>query len=168
VGPARVRQRRSSQIADRFHLACNSSRVLEHVLYRHAAALRQCVQADLDAAAVIGSGTMAPATRSRARAGRLARYEQVVEVHQQGWARKAIAAQVGLSEFTVRRYLRAESFPEWGPRSTVLRPGTRLGEYLRTRWQAGVQDCHPVVAGIARARVSRDGTRGPAHGGAVA
>src|SRR5262249_33175324 len=36
------------QIADRFHLARNSGRALEQVLYRHAAALRKCLPADLD------------------------------------------------------------------------------------------------------------------------
>jgi len=34
------------QVADRFHLACNSSNTLERVLHRHAAALRACIRVD--------------------------------------------------------------------------------------------------------------------------
>jgi transposase len=71
---------------------------------------------------------------------RLTRYEEVVALHGRGLSTAAIAAQVGLSRPTVRKYLQAGSFPEWAPRRTGLSPGTRHGEYLRTRWQQGIQD----------------------------
>ena len=40
----------------------------------------------------------------------------------------------------MRKYVRATSFSDWGPRRTSLGPGTRHGEYVRTRWQAGVRE----------------------------
>jgi transposase len=67
------------QIADRFHLARNSGRALEQVQYRHAAALRKCMRADLDIATSTVSEPMAgPIAQAGARAGRLARYEHVL------------------------------------------------------------------------------------------
>jgi transposase len=52
---------------------------------------------------------------------------------------REIARVVGLARGTVRRYLRAEAFPEQGPRPrpSKLRP---YEPYLRTQWDAGVQD----------------------------
>ena len=46
------------------------------------------------------------------RARRLATYEQVWSLHNQGWLGCAIAQQLGISERTVRRYLRTTRFPE--------------------------------------------------------
>lgn len=137
------------QIADRFHLQVNSGRVLERVLHRHGAALRTCIheaesvtrtaESAAEKAAPDGqdpSRTEAQPKRLR----RLRRYEEVVALHAQGLSSAAIAAQVGLCRPTVRKYLQAGSFPEWAPRRTALSPGTRHGEYLRARWQDGIQD----------------------------
>jgi hypothetical protein len=52
----------------------------------------------------------------------------------------AIADKIGLSRVTVRKYVKADGFPEWSFRRTPLSAGTRHGEYLRTRWEDGVQD----------------------------
>jgi transposase len=46
------------------------------------------------------------------RAGRYARYQQVVELRQQGMKPQAIAQQLGLSGRTVQRWLAAGAFPE--------------------------------------------------------
>ena len=62
----------------------------------------------------------------------------------QGQSITAIAARVGLSRMTVRTYVHAGSCPEWAPRRTRLRAGTRYGESLRTRWDEGVQDALPL------------------------
>ena len=61
-------------------------------------------------------------------------------LHADGLSITAIAAKVGLCRSTVRKYLRADGFPEWSSRRTLLSAGTRHGEYLRTRWEEGVQD----------------------------
>lgn len=133
------------QIADRFHLQCNSSQALERVLHRHGAALRACVQdASTPVPATLtttADGEEAGRTVSTAkRQRRLSRYEEVVALHAQGLSATAIAVQVGLSRPTVRKYLQADGFPEWAPRRTGLSPGTRHGDYLQARWQEGIQD----------------------------
>ena len=134
------------QVADRFHLAVNSSDTLERVLHRHAAALRACVRPkdDQDAPgtpeppAFHLSPSVGPSQAKRAR--RLARYETVMRLRGEGFSITAIADEVGLTRQTVRKYVRADGFPEWAPRRTPLSAGTRHGEYLRTRWAEGVQD----------------------------
>ncbi len=133
------------QIADRFHLQCNSSQVLERVLHRHGAALRACVREAHSVALTAESATADGQETSRAEAQpkrlrRLRRYEEVVSLQAQGLSLTAIASQVGLSRPTVRKYLQADSFPEWAPRRTGLSPGTRHGEHLRARWRDGIQD----------------------------
>ena len=133
------------QIADRFHLSCNSSQALERVLHRHAAALRACVRSTSEKASNPAqprplrlSPSVGPSQAKRAR--RLARYDAVMALHADGLSISAIAAKVGLDRSTVRKYLRADGFPEWSARRTPLSAGTKHGEYLRTRWEEGVQD----------------------------
>lgn len=57
--------------------------------------------------------------------------------------KREIARVVGLARGTVRRYLRAETFPEQGPRPRLskLHP---YKPYLREQWEAGVQDAAVV------------------------
>lgn len=65
------------------------------------------------------------------------RYQQVVELARQGASQQAIAHHLNLSRKTVRRFVRAESFPE---RATPAARPTALDsflEYLKTRWAAG-------------------------------
>jgi transposase len=61
-------------------------------------------------------------------------------LHADGLSITAIAAKVGLCRPTVRKYVSSDEFPEWPSRRTPLSAGTRHGEYLRTRWEDGVQD----------------------------
>jgi transposase len=63
-----------------------------------------------------------------------------MRLHAEGLSITAIAAEVGLSRMTVRKYVRAEGFPEWPSRRTRLSAGTVHGEYLHRRWAEGVQD----------------------------
>jgi transposase len=132
------------QIADRFHLACNSSQALERVLHRHAAALRGCVSTGEERSISAPprplrlSPSVGPSQAKRAR--RLVRYEAVMALRNDGLSITAIADKIGLSRVTVRKYVKADGFPEWSSRRTPLSPGTRHGEYLRTRWEDGVQD----------------------------
>jgi transposase len=77
------------------------------------------------------------------RARRLADYEQVRDFSQQGWTIKAIAAQVGRNRRTVKKYIRASTFPQRQPRRrrhpTLLDP---YKTYLLERWNAG---CHSAL-----------------------
>jgi len=73
------------------------------------------------------------------RTQRLARYEDVMDLYRQGHSQAAISRQTGLGRKTVRRYLRADAFPERAAppqRPTMLAP---YESYLRTRWTEG---CH--------------------------
>jgi transposase len=74
------------------------------------------------------------------RARRLARYEQVIALRQEGWSLTEIGMLVGLSRPTVRKYVRAGSFPEWPARKTRLSAGTPAVTLLQQRWQEGYRD----------------------------
>lgn len=141
------------QVADRFHLLANAGELLERVLGGRRPALRQAAAAvdqvkreDIAADTEAPSPSAAPPGRSRAeerqqerRAQRMARYDAVVALQQQGYSHAAISRQVGLGRRTVRRYLRAGAFPERAApsaRPTMLTP---YEPYLRVRWTDG---CH--------------------------
>jgi len=141
------------QIADRFHLLANAGELLERVLGSRRTALRQAAAvvdqaisqsrplgAEHVAASPLPEGKLrAQERRQERRAQRLARYDAVVALHQQGHSHAAIGRQTGLGRRTVRRYLRAGAFPERAAapaRPTMLAP---YEAYLRTRWMEG---CH--------------------------
>src|SRR5204862_1082899 len=78
--------------------------------------------------------------RRARRARRWERYEAVVELRREGATHAEIARRVGLSPRTVRRFLRAEGFPE---RATPRRQPSAIvayEPYLRERWAAGCQN----------------------------
>jgi transposase len=70
---------------------------------------------------------------------RLARYNQVWEMRRHGATIKAIVRQTGVSPSTVRRFLRAERFPERSPCSGRPKRTDAFDAYLRQRWDEG---CH--------------------------
>jgi transposase len=89
---------------------------------------------------------VAEARRSRSvelsqlrRAHRLARYEQVVKLRQQGISLRAIARCLGMNRCTVRDWLRAGTFPERAKRRSVSRIDA-LADMLKQRWEAGCQN----------------------------
>jgi transposase len=71
------------------------------------------------------------------RAGRHARYEQVIELRQQGMKPQDIACQLGLSERTVRRWLAARAFPEARKRRKRQSSFDDFAPYILKRWQSG-------------------------------
>ncbi len=147
------------QIADRYHLVANLRDTLQQVLdrQRHSLPLLQeresAVQSEPreaerqmqreethPAASAPLSLTRTQALRQIRRGKRYERYQTVVNLHQQGFGRRAIARQTGLSRNTVRRYLEAGAFPEQGlrrNRPSLLDPYL---PYLRERWGAGCQN----------------------------
>lgn len=131
------------QIADRFHLSRNSSDVLERILVRHPAALRAAVTQEaaptpVQRSSPIFCAALPPAHPRRDR--RLARYQQVIALHQQSWSLTAISAHLRLSRPTVRKYVNVGTFPEWPARRTQLSAGTVHASYLQARWNAGCRD----------------------------
>jgi transposase len=153
------------QVADRWHVLANVGEMVERVLGSHRTALQQAAAAvdrrlvettppDARAPAATPSGpprlTHAQQAQRARRAPRLARYEAVMALHQQGLSQCAIADQVGLGRKTVRRYLRADAFPERArpaARATILAPYDR---YLRTRWAEGCHNAHQLWLEIQR------------------
>jgi len=147
------------QIADRFHLACNSGEVLERLLARHHAALHATVTAAPPLArAAAEPPAPRPVAPSPRRERRLVRYERVIALHQAGHSLTAIAREVGLCRPTVRKYVNAGDFPEWPGRRTTLSAGTVHGAHLQAQWEAGCRDATVLWAAL-RARGFTGGLR---------
>jgi transposase len=144
------------QVADRFHILQNLREAVERTLVKQHPVLRQAAQeispryqteqmlkaeglieSVSDRVAPVNQKTQALSQQRRAR--RLARYEEVKQLKQQGLPIKQIAQQLGAHRRTIRNFLRAESFPERQapkPRATLMDP---FVEYLKKRWEDG---CH--------------------------
>jgi transposase len=89
------------------------------------------------------------------RTRRLARYQQVHQLRQQGHSERAIARQLRISRKVVRRFLAAPAFPERAarpPRVTLLTP---YHEYLRRRWTEGCRNAAQLLR-----EISQQGYRG--------
>ena len=71
------------------------------------------------------------------RAGRYARYEQVVEFEQQGMTPKEIAGRLGLSDRTVQKWLAAGTFPEARKRRKKASSFDAFAPYVLKRWKEG-------------------------------
>lgn len=143
------------QVADRWHLLRNLRDALKGAADRHHAAVQSAAR---EAAAPPQDSPPAPAIaeaeptaspvadlpaqedepQHARRSRRIATYEQVVKLHQEGLSRRAIAARLGLDRNTVRRYLDAGSFPERAGRRYGRRTD-RFADYLKQRWSEG---CH--------------------------
>lgn len=133
------------QVADRFHLLQNLAEVLERFLATQSDALKVV---DLAYHRALGKPLVVPpkpptAQQQRAqqrRARRLANYEQVHKLRQQGYQVLDIAHHLGMGERTVFTYLAAPSFPEWQPsprrrsRPSILTP---YKSYLYEQWHTG-------------------------------
>jgi transposase len=140
----------AQQVTDRFHLLLNLHEALKRLFERKQEALQE--------EAAQQHGFLKPSTSSEGpveglplkptpltptaigkqarRARRLKRYEEVMQLHEQGASQVTIAALMGLHRDTVRRYLTASSFPE------IMRPGKRsrldpYKNYLQQRWAEG-------------------------------
>jgi transposase len=133
------------QVADRFHLVRNLREALEHVLARHGPLIEKAFR-QFTPPPVTHPPTAPPnptQTRSQQlsrqrRQRRLERYQQVMELHQRGTSKRAIALQLGLNRKTVRYWLRVGQFPERHvtPRRSSV---DRWLSYLEKRWAEG---CH--------------------------
>lgn len=139
----------ATQVADRWHLLHNLREALERLLEQNrgclaaAAATPQSVSTPVEP---ITDSPMPPVALTKAeqrrqttRQKRLARYEAVLELHQQGLAVRAITRQLKIGRKTVVRYLQADGFPEMAQRrkrASLLDP---YMAHLQQRWQAG---CH--------------------------
>ena len=147
---------RAVPVADRFHLLVNVREALMRAVDRHHAHVLEAataVAASQEAAhrAVDmpeAAPAAAPSSRSHAaewsqqrRARRLERDQRVLEPDEQGISLRAIARRMGMHRGTVRRWLRAGSFPERAQWRATSGADPFL-DHLRRRWGEG---CHNAV-----------------------
>jgi transposase len=133
------------QCADRFHLLKNLGEVLEGVLARHLATRRRGQVAAVTTTPLETAHPKQPAyplpksvALSQAkREHRLAQYQQVIALREQGFSQPAIAGQVGIGHATVSRWLRSGTFPEQQPRPRSANVDPYLPQLLE-RWEEGI------------------------------
>jgi transposase len=158
----------AQQVTDRFHLLLNLQEALKRLFERKQEALQEAAQqhgflkpstsSDGPAEGLPLNPTPLPPTaigKQARRAQRLKRYEEVMQLHEQGDSQVRIAALMGLHRDTVRRYLTASSFPE------IMRPGKRsrldpYKKYLQQRWAEGEQNVKHLLVEL-RERGYRQG-----------
>ena len=142
----------AQQVADRWHLLQNLREALERLLDQHSACLYAAANEPavpiLEPAPSLQANetpplssspslTQAQQKRQATRARRLARYQAMLELQQQGLSRRAIAGQLGLGSRTIQRYLDAGTFPEMAQRRKSRSILDQYLPYLRQRWGAG-------------------------------
>lgn len=149
------------QVADRFHLLQNLVETLDQVFNTHGKDLKAVEAAHSFSSMTRTDGTVfvpislpclsvqeQQRTEQR-RTRRLSTYQQVWNLHRQGYKAQAIARQLGISRSTVFNYLRTPSFPERQGRSdrgrSVLSP---YKEYILKRWNEGYYDTKGLFEAI--------------------
>jgi transposase len=151
------------QVADRFHLMQNLRTAIEEILkqmvdVRQVAAealVEQTESLQLSAATAISGDDEVTSTplplpdlqrardpyrkrvQEQRRALRLARYEQVLALHQAGALQQEIADRLQITRATVSRYLKATGFPERAPYPRLESKLDQYTSYLSERWAAG-------------------------------
>ena len=142
------------QVSDRFHLLRNLAETLEQVFSEYGQELKAVEQAAALTPVSHSDGSVtvpispSPAPKDaqvkaqQRRDRRLATFQQVWDLRQQGWSGKAIATKLGIGKSTVFRYLRSTQFPERKQRSDrgfsrLLAP---FKAYLLERWNAGCRE----------------------------
>ena len=136
------------QCADRFHLLKNLGEALEDLLARHLSASRK---RQVEVALEEQTPAWLPARTARRshtsedlpsayQQDRLARYQQMIQLHEQGMTQGAIAQQIGVSLNTVRRWL-VSGCPETARGPYV----SRLDCYLPYIFQRWAQGCHNIA-----------------------
>jgi transposase len=138
------------QVADRWHLLKNLVETVEHILARHKRQLQRFVpaptalptaeQRPVPAVHPGIPGAQAERLRLQRRAVRLARYQQLLVLREQGLTLHEIAHRLGISKRTVNRFVAAGAFRERKRRHTK-KPGLLAAytTYLEQRWAEG---CH--------------------------
>lgn len=151
------------QVADRFHLLQNLSETLERVFHTHSKDFKEVDEAYSQIEVIQRDGTVVAAVpppptpikqeriAEQRRTRRLAIYQQVWELHRQGWSGQAIARQLGIGHGTVFRYLSNPTFIERQGRSdrgrSLLNP---YKDYLLKRWNEGCLDTKGLFQEIQR------------------
>jgi transposase len=137
------------QYADRFHLCKNLSEAAQLLLARCQAEIaqfsnREEPEKNGQSKQIISIEEWRPPepvhvekVRLARRAGRYARYQQVVELQAQGMKAKQIAQRLDRGERTVRDWLKEASYPEVKKRRKRQSSFDSFAPYILSRWQAG-------------------------------
>jgi transposase len=139
----------ATQCADRFHLLKNLGEAVEDLLARHLSASRKH---QVEVALAEQSPDWSPERTARRshpsealpsayQQDRMARYQQVIKLRDQGMTQNAIAQQIGISLQTVQRWLAAGTFPA----STRHHYVSQLDSYLPFLFQRWAQGCHNIA-----------------------
>jgi excisionase family DNA binding protein len=138
------------RLADRFHVCKNLTEATQLLLSRCQAEIaavgshtQEAVQNE-SGQPVISIEEWRPKEPARVkevrltrRAGREARYEQVISGHRQGLTTKELASQLGLSQRTVQKWLAAGTFPAAKKRRKKASSFDEFAPYVLKRWQEG-------------------------------
>ncbi|HEY8614331.1 MAG TPA: ISL3 family transposase [Roseomonas sp.] len=135
------------QVADRFHLLQNLAEALELAFTGHSRELRDAEQARRQDAVAEG-GPVRPdpppppkrplAMAAARREQRMATYQQVWNLHHQGWPGENIARHLGIGRTTTYRHLKSEAFPERKGRSDAGRSSMDpWRDWIIERWSRG-------------------------------
>ena len=137
------------QVADRFHIVKNLTEATQLLLARcqteivaasTTEKLRQSEQ-EKRTISVEEWRPLEPAHVEKARltrrSGRNARYQQVVELHEQGMKPKQIARQLDMGERTVRDWLKRGTFPEAKKRRKRQSPFDTFAPHILKLWHDG-------------------------------
>jgi len=144
---ARLGAPQAVQVIDRWHLLKNLGEAVQRVLTRHRQQREEAAwrMRDAQSTSTRALFSLPPLSSTEAseiarhRANRYARYQAVKALQAQGVSLHAIARTLVMSPNTVRRYVRASTFPE----RARYRRGSRLDAYLpylHARWVQGVHN----------------------------
>ena len=143
---ARLGAPQAVQGVDRWHLLKNLGEAVQRLLTRHRQQMEEAVWRMRDAQSTAAALPFLPSLSSteaseiaRHRANRYARYQAVKRLQTQGVSLHGIARTLVMSPNTVRRYVRASTFPE----RARYRRGSRLDAYLpylHARWVQGIRN----------------------------
>jgi transposase len=144
------------QVADRFHLVQNLGEVLEQVFCGYRPELKAVEQkhrqalAPAETVVVSAKPTATAKTQEQFQATHQHRIEQQQEIkrlYEEGWTQIAIAQEVGLSERTVRRWLKLADFSEQPPRRSSFGKSILDGykPAIVEWWNAGIREANRLM-----------------------
>jgi transposase len=151
----------ATHVADRFHLLKNLTETVEQVLWRQHGSLQQVAkniaseqtssESESESEPVLQQAKPQPtpiviksaqSISEMRRQRRLDRYNEVVELYKQGVPIKTIAQHFMMHRRTVRRFIRADRFPERATPKARRSLIEKYLPYLKKRWDEG---CHTAA-----------------------
>jgi len=129
----------AQQVIDRWHLLKNLREAIERFLSH-----TQLSETASEDAGLATSPRQKRTSGERARSQgsrefRLALYQQIQELYQQGGTILGIARQLHIGHRRVRNFVRSPNFPEWGKPARTRSAIDPYRSYLQERWQQGCQ-----------------------------